>query len=234
MYLANEKDAANVQVVLVPSVSDVNCEPVFPQWPISTEDLNVLGRADDEDIVPPYPLRPRITLLPNPASFVCGDLLWGACTADPVFALNSDDATSLSGPEKALDRFTLLSNHVLDQRSYYPLFPAGLPAANPRLKDSAADADQAARGTPLEVLKMWNLGLPACPDVLLLPSRLGYAQARPLGQHTVVVNPGSLARQKTYAKVLVFPDMEAGGTKSEYVTHRAQARVRVSVEKITV
>jgi DNA polymerase alpha subunit B len=234
MYLGNDEAARDVQLVLIPSVNDVNSEPVFPQWPITADDLVKLGQPDEEGAVALYPLRPRTTVLSNPCSFVCGDLLWGACTADPVFALNSDDATSLIGPDKALDRYTLLSNHILDQRSYYPLFPAGLPAANPRLKDSAADADQAARGTPLEVLRMWNLGLPACPDILILPSRLGFAQVRPLGQHTVVINPGSLSRQKTYAKVLVFPDMEVGGESGDMVTHRAQARVRVDVEKITV
>lgn len=88
----------------------------------------------------------------------------------------------------------------------------------------------------MEITRLWNLGLPACPDVLVLPSKLGFPQARALGEHTVLINPGQAAPKKCYARVLVFPDTAVGTSTDEreaYVTNRAQHRVRVDIEKFT-
>lgn len=194
---------------------------MYPQWPLPATALHC-------DEVSPS-VRDRITLLPNPASFVVGDVLWGATTADPAFALNTEEAAAPSAERG--DRFAALARHCLDQRSFYPVFPPPLPPTN-KAPGAAAETDQAARALPLEVTRVWHAGLPACPDVLLLPSRLGNPQARALGEHTVLVNPGALATRKTFARVAVFPDVPPPPGAPPFVTLRAQARVRVDIDKI--
>lgn len=221
LYMSEE--GSSFEVVIQPSPHDVMCEPVFPQWPLSTA---LLKRLTPE-------VRGRITMVPNPASIVIGDMLWcmttaGACLrpftailrclspshhvphahdpiplpcADPVFGINTDDATYAPTDPDIKDRYTFLARHVLDQRSFYPLFPPYMPPINTTLPASQGEAQQATRAVPLDVTKLWNLGLPACPDVLLLPSKLGMPQGRAMGHHTVLVHPGQLASKKSYAQV---------------------------------
>ena len=54
-----------------------------------------------------------------------------------------------------LEKLPRMAQHLLEQRSYFPSFPAPNPAE-----------------TPLELSQLWHVGMPVAPDVLLLPSRL--------------------------------------------------------------
>ena len=121
---------------------------------------------------------------------MCGDLVWGGTSVDTLFHLNAEEA-SRSLPGEKPDRVAALAAHVLDQRSYYPLYPAAPP-------------DAPGGGTPLELPQLWHVGMPCAPDVLLLPSRIGKPCVRVLGG-TVVVNPGSPAGNKSFARVAHFP-----------------------------
>lgn len=64
------------------------------------------------------------------------------------------------------------------------------------------------------------------------------SQARALGDHTVLINPGQLSVKKTFAKVLIYPDMTVASAEStpgeELVTNKAQQRVRVDIERIVL
>jgi DNA polymerase alpha subunit B len=211
-----------MEVVLVPSAADAHLEPVFPQWPFSRGALPEMDEDEQEGAYLNF-LR-RVTLLPNPATFVCGDLVWGACSADAPFHLNPEVAARFSGG-KPPDRFALTAAQLLAQRSFYPLYPA-----------ASSEAGGGA-GVPLEVSRLRALGMPCSPDVLLLPSRLGLPCARPVGTGTVAVNPGALARHRAYAKVAVFPlpealidGVEAAG--GAYVENNAPSRVCVEIEKL--
>ncbi len=132
------------------------------------------------------------------------------------------------------DRFASLASHLVEQRSYYPLFPAhGGSGAGGGGGGEVATAG----AVPLEVTQLWHTGMPCSPDVLVLPTRLGRPCVRVVGGGTVVVNPGSLARNKTYAKVAVFPQAGLEEQAALGVTHvsaLAPSRVRVDVERIVL
>ena len=220
MYLSQE-GAENIEVVLVPSPADAHLEPVFPQWPLRRESL---AMSEDEDEAAHLSFLRRITLLPNPSTFVLGDLTWGACSADAPFHLNPEVAARFGGG-KPPDRFTLTAQQLLLQRSFYPLYPA------------ASSEAGGGGGVPLEVSRLRGAGMSVSPDVLLLPSRLGLPAARPVGTGSVAVNPGALARHRSYARVAIFPlpeavmeGVEAAG--GAYVENNAQSRVCVDVERL--
>ena len=212
--------AERLELVLIPSPSDAHLEPVFPQWPMRREDVPEDEEGDR--------FLARVTLLPNPATFVVGDLVWGASAADAPFHLNPEVASRAGAPlpgAKLPDRFSQLASHLLQQRSYYPLYPAASPEAG------------GGAGVPLEVSRLRGVGMPCSPDVLLLPSRVGTPCARAVGGGTVAVNPGSLARLKSYARIAVFPlpagvvdGAEAAG--ATHVSNGATSRVRVDLERL--
>lgn len=232
-YLANSAlskeplyHGLKVEVILQPSTSDVHLEPCFPQWPMSRDIFHIVEGE------PPLPvgtqLANRITLLPNPATFVLGDLIWGGTPTDAIFHLNSEEASKVPSGEKRADKFGALAGHLLGQRSYYPLYPAFQPAA-----------EGASPAAPLEVTQLWHLGMPCSPDILLLPSKLGVPCCKISGGGTVVINPGYLARNKTYAKVTLYPasalPQDSADDESNFshtVSAMAPSRVRVDIDKI--
>ena len=220
-FYLTQPGAERLELVLIPSPADAHLEPVFPQWPMPREDIP----EDDEDGLKFFK---RVTLLPNPATFVIGDMVWGASTVDVAFHLNPEVASRAPPPapgSKPPDRYSQLAAHLLQQRSYYPLYPGASPEAG------------GGGGVPLEVSRLRGAGMPCSPDVLLLPSRVGLPCARVVGGGTVAVNAGSLARLKSYAKVAVFP-MGAGAMDAAeavgatHVWNGAPARVRVDLERL--
>lgn len=204
--------AERIELVILPSPADAFLETVFPQWPMARDEF---GEAKN-------PLASRITLVSNPATWVCGDLVWGATSVDTIFHLNAEEASRLPAGEPRPDRFAALAAHTLEQRSFYPLYPAASP-----------EVGSGASGVPLEVPQLWHVGMPCSPDVLLLPSRLGRPCVRVVGGATVAVNPGSLARNKSFAKIAVFPHAQRSLAGTDpWVPNDAPSRVRVDVEKL--
>jgi DNA polymerase alpha subunit B len=226
-------------VVLLPSPADAFLDAVFPQWPIDKELFNPdlpgyfdhvrVGRdaatGRDVDEAPDFlAFSARITVLPNPATFVLGDLAWGASSVDALFQLSAEEA-SRAPPGERPDRVAAMAAHCLEQRSYYPLYPAAPPEAP-------------GGGVPLEIPQLWHTTMPCAPDVLVMPSRLGRPCVRVLGG-TVLVQPGALARNRTFARVAVFPRARTAARPGEpgfepFVPNHAPARVRVDIQKISV
>lgn len=173
------------QLVLMPSATDVTCHPTYPQWPLQPGS-HTSAFADPD-------VRKRVTVVPNPATFVVGGVVVGGTSADVLFQLNANDTTRNAPPPPGAPRFEKIprmAQHLLEQRSYFPLFPAPDPV----------DA-------PLEMTQLHHAGMPASPDLLLLPSKLRqFTKALPNG--TLVVNPGALCRANsggTYARISLFP-----------------------------
>ena len=238
LYL--QQDAlARLQVVLMPASSDAVTEPVFPQWPLQRKDFeDALARGDLQESV----LR-RITVLPNPATFVVGDLVFGSTSADVAFHLTAEDCSKQAAGAAAPDRLSQLARYVLEQRCYYPLYPAG----------GAAQGSASAEGAlQLEVTRVWNCGMNVRPDVLLLPTKIGRPCARPVGvggagvdrDATVVVNPGFVAKGRaagTFAKIAIFagaapPGASPGSDEADapdYVFSGAAERVLVEMCSLT-
>ena len=171
------------QLVLMPSASDASCHPVFPQWPLQQGRHvgNVFRTLD---------VRRRVSVVPNPATFVVGGVVVGGTSTDVLFQLNAHDAMRNAPGGAKVEKIPRMASHLLEQRSYYPLFPA----------PDAAD-------TPLELTQLAAAGMSVSPDLLLLPSKLRqFTKALPSG--TLVVNPGMLCRANsggTFARLAVFP-----------------------------
>lgn len=91
-------------------------------------------------------------LAPNPAWLRVNDVTIGVSSTDVLFDLSGEE---VSAGAQGGNRMGRLAGHLLQQQSFYPLFP---PPAG-----SAAQLD-------MRHAHRWSM--PATPDVLLVPSRL--------------------------------------------------------------
>lgn len=149
--------------------------------------------------MPLCPLQ-RVVLVSNPSTFVVGGVVIGAISTDVLYHLNRDETTVLKplvlGGGPKIEKLIRMAQHTLEQRCFFPMFPA-----------PASDAEP---GVPVELLQLWHLGMTVTPDVLILPSKLK-TFSKALGS-CLVVNPGNLCRSNfggTYAKMAVFPSLRA-------------------------
>jgi DNA polymerase alpha subunit B len=114
-------------------------------------------------------------------------------------------------------RLTRVAQHLLQQQSYHPLFPAAVPV----------NMEQAA-----------CVRLPCTPDVLLLPSKLtALAQTVPSSSAaenfaTLVVNPGYLTRETTGGTYAVVEISAPPPGNSDHVPPCAAQRASVQIRKI--
>ncbi|CAN0321338.1 unnamed protein product, partial [Hapterophycus canaliculatus] len=130
--------------------------------------------------------RKRVHLAPNPAWLRVNEVTIGVSSTDALFDLSGEE---VSAGGQGTNRLARLAGHLLQQQSFYPLFP---PPAG-----SAAQLD-------MRHAQRWRM--PSTPDVLLVPSRL--AQFAREVQGCLCVNPGQLAKGTgggTYAELAVHP-----------------------------
>lgn len=155
-------------VVLVPSIRDANHDFVFPQPRFDINSFN---------------LKHQIDSISNPGTFTANEVKLACCTVDILKHLSAEEISrNPQGGSK--QRLTTLSNHILNQRSFYPLYPP-------------------AEGIPLDSsLAPEALHLSSIPDILILPSDLAHfvrvVSLRKISEGEEVkclcVNPGRLAR----------------------------------------
>ena len=193
------------EIVIMNSTSDINADLTFPQWAPSRDLFDTL----------PDSLRDRITVVSNPATFVVADLVFGAISADILFHLNLEDCVKHVPGSAQPDRFTYLSRYLLEQSSYYPLYPAGGAPHTGVAMTAAAQEAANALYVPLETTMISHTVMSVRPDVLLLPSKVGKPCVRPItpgstgatDDSTIVVNPGYISKGKadgSYAKITIF------------------------------
>ncbi|WVQ82653.1 hypothetical protein IAT38_004785 [Cryptococcus sp. DSM 104549] len=173
-------------IILVPSVRDlVSRHMAFPQSMLEKEPLG---------------LPKKVKVLPNPCTFQINEVIIAASSVDVLFHLRREEIEqeaqeadpSEDTVDEVKDSMAGLVRHVLNQQSFYPLFPPPEAYANEVCLDV----------THYPLLKMEG---PA-PDVLILPSRLKHFVKTV--DSTLVVNPAHLARSQaagTYAKLLIHP-----------------------------
>ncbi|XP_052184323.1 uncharacterized protein LOC127796292 isoform X2 [Diospyros lotus] len=154
------------RVILVPSIRDAHHDFVFPQPAF--------------DIYPP-PLEDQISSLANPGIFSANKVKVGCCTVDILRHLSGEEI-SKNPPGGSKQRLSRLANHILNQRSFYPLYPP-------------------MEGTPLDFsLAPEALQISSIPDILILPSDLAhFVKVLSIGEGEeqmkyICVNPGRLAR----------------------------------------
>ncbi|XP_034700051.1 DNA polymerase alpha subunit B [Vitis riparia] len=158
------------RVILVPSIRDANHDFVFPQPAFS---------------IHPPDLKHQITSLTNPGMFDANEVKVGCCTVDVIKQLSGEMISRNPTDGSSRDRMTTIANHILSQRSFYPLYPL-------------------AEGIPLDFsLAPEALEVSTIPDVLILPSDLAsFVKVLSLGGRNegeelvkcICVNPGRLAK----------------------------------------
>ncbi|KAK0244203.1 DNA polymerase alpha subunit B [Armillaria nabsnona] len=145
--------------ILVPSVRDlVSFHAVYPQSEFSSE----VSNGDS-----------RIHLLPNPAQFSINNIKFAVTSVDVLFHLRKEellkrgeeiDSIVPSSPEDTgTDSMANTCRHVLQQRSFYPLFPVP--------QELAHEVNLDVTHSQLLRLGESDDGNVA-PDVLIIPSRL--------------------------------------------------------------
>lgn len=212
------------RIVLVPSLNDVFHDHVYPQPPLADripggvpspwfeeERLGDLGLpfASENDGADR-----RLYCLSNPSFFTINEVAVGITTNDILCHLSGDEVSFNTG-----NRLARLAAHLLQQQSFYPLFP---PPA-----DGQAQLD-------LRHSEHWRM--PVTPDLLLLPSKLT-PFAKDVGG-ALCINPGTLTKGGgggTYAMLNIHPlpfdrlEKMAPGTE---VPHEVARRTSVEIVRI--
>lgn len=158
----------------------------------------------------------RVHCVSNPCTLKINELVVGVTSTDVLFQMSADETNANLVPGSRLGR---ISQHMLQQRSYYPMFPA-------------------APGTNINLKKMNKWKMPSQPDILIIPSKLT-SFARTVLDSTVVVNPGHLCRDTTggtYAIMEVHPikrdKLENAGSEDVQMQHGVNERTRVEIKRI--
>eukprot|EP00934_Nitzschia_sp_Nitz4_P000882 Nitzschia sp. Nitz4//scaffold260_size33533//31032//33312//NITZ4_007884-RA/size33533-augustus-gene-0.47-mRNA-1//1//CDS//3329544698//882//frame0 len=216
------------QFVLVPSLDDATAKWVYPQpplkdrysVPLEMEGANgipvVVGTMGLGGIIEEYGSS-RIHCLSNPCTFKLNEVVVGVTSTDVVFHTSIEETNGNLEPGSRLRR---ISQSLLQQRSYYPLFPP--PLANP---------------TNLELSQMKNFEMPCIPDVCIIPSKLS-PFASNVQDGTVMINPGHLSKGTTGGTYGIFEihpmkreSLEESGD-NVVLPHGVQDRVNVEVRRI--
>jgi DNA polymerase alpha subunit B len=234
-----EEGDAKTQFVLVPSLDDATAEWVFPQAPFQDslfgghrgkvlkvsggEEIEVgsLGLRRIDAKAPPEKTSTRapfhrVHCVSNPCTLTINEVIIGVTGTDAIFHMSADETNANLVPGSRLAR---ISQHMLQQRSYYPLFPA-------------------APGTSLDLKRMQQWSMPCQPDVLIVPSKLATFATPVLGD-TVVINPGQLSKNTTggtYGIMEIHPmkrdDLETAGGDDVELDHNIADRMVLEIRKI--
>ena len=157
----------------------------------------------------------RVHCVPNPCTLKINEVVIGITSTDVLFHMSADEANSNLPPGSRMAR---IAQHLLQQRSYYPLFPPA-PSMN----------------MDFQYMDQWSM--PCQPDLLLVPSKLA-CFSRTVMDTTIVVNPGRLTRDTaggTYATIEVHPFapevLEKAGDDAE-LPHAIPERTEVVIKRI--
>ncbi|KAJ3671698.1 hypothetical protein LUZ60_007777 [Juncus effusus] len=159
-----------VRVILVPSVRDAHHDLIFPQ---PAFDISLVEDPTQQ-----------ITCLANPNIFTSNEITFGCCNVDILKQISGEEI-SRNPTTSQSDRIARLATHLLNQQSYYPLYPPAI-------------------GVPLDFsVSPKALEISSFPDVLILPSDLNpFIKVLTVGEENnnqavkklICVNPGRLAK----------------------------------------
>jgi DNA polymerase alpha subunit B len=215
----SERVDGATQVLLIPSPRDVHHDLVFPQGPLTQANITQAN---------------VIKNLANPATFAINDVVVGCSSVDWMMAITKEEISRNSVPA---DRMSALASHILNQRSYFPLFPPPL-------------------GVPLDTSHGYALELPCSPNLLIVPSDLApFAKVVPLERNclgtassesaqevmpnaiesaeetgaAVCINPGRLTKGSnagTFAHVHIAPKVAQAEAKPVPLHDRCRVEIR--------
>ncbi|XP_038142556.1 DNA polymerase alpha subunit B [Cyprinodon tularosa] len=157
------------QLVFVPSQRDIHHDFIYPQPPFVLPNLS----KDQAQ---------RVTLVPDPCTLLIDGVTFGLTSTDILFHMGAEEISRGTGS----DRFSRILNHMLTQRSFYPLYPP-------------------TEEVNMDYEKFQIFGhMLLTPDVLVVPSELRYF-VKDVGG-CVCVNPGRLTKGQvggTYGRLLI-------------------------------
>ncbi|XP_015240127.1 PREDICTED: DNA polymerase alpha subunit B [Cyprinodon variegatus] len=157
------------QLVFVPSQRDIHHDFIYPQPPFILPNLS----KDQAQ---------RVTLVPDPCTLLIDGVTFGLTSTDILFHMGAEEISRGTGS----DRFSRILNHMLTQRSFYPLYPP--------TEEVNMDYEK------FQIFSHMLL----TPDVLVVPSELRYF-VKDVGG-CVCVNPGRLTKGQvggTYGRLLI-------------------------------
>uniref|UniRef100_A0A7S2ERG3 DNA polymerase alpha subunit B n=2 Tax=Ditylum brightwellii TaxID=49249 RepID=A0A7S2ERG3_9STRA len=238
--LFEDEEGLGTQFVLVPHLDDAVAEFVYPQPPLSDRlpkggkqlnlssaeaiDFGSLGlhHIESANRQPGQSTTPkRIHCVPNPCTLRINEVTIGITSTDVLFHMNCDEANGNLPPGSRLARLT---QHLIQQQSYYPLYPP--PVSNAR--NSSVNLD-------LKQMEKWSMECQ--PDILIVPSKLT-TFARKVLDTTVAINPGQLSRGTaggTYAVMDVHPmkrSLWEGKEEDVEIDDGVQDRICVEIKRI--
>lgn len=211
--IASVLDECPTRVVIVPALDDITHDVAYPQPPLPRALLADVELADPGQII----------FAPNPCVLQVNQYTVAVNTQDTILHLAQEDVAKVDKTAPKRKRIQRLAEHMLQQRSFYPMFPPG-------------------QGAELELTQRHNISLNVQPDFLLVTSKLMHF-AHDL-EGTLCVNPGKLTRGRTggmYARVLVKPrtaeELQATVTKRDgeedpLVPNNVSSRTRVEIVRI--
>ncbi|KAL9263024.1 DNA polymerase alpha subunit B-like protein [Drosera capensis] len=140
-----------VRVVLAPSIRDANHDFVFPQPPFSISSADL--KSQDRIVIVLH-ISAQIISLTNPGVFYANEVRIGCCTVDILKQLSGEEISRYPKGGSAGDRVGRLATHIINQHSFYPLYPP-------------------AEGVPMDFsIAPEALDIMSVPNILILPSDL--------------------------------------------------------------
>ncbi|CAH0491334.1 unnamed protein product [Peronospora farinosa] len=197
-----------IQIVIVPSLRDANHQYVYPQHPLNKK------KACEAFEAPEY--SKRVHFMSNPSTFSINGIVFGISALDVVVQLSSNELYRAQTRDP--NRLLRLCEQVIDQRSYYPIFPP----------PSGSNA-------PIDLRYMKQFQFEQTPDILILPSILNRFCGRV--KDSICINPGQLCKGEsggTFADITIFPlpnDKIESATDDE-CSHFVPDRTIVEIKRI--
>ncbi|KAK4142481.1 DNA polymerase alpha subunit B N-terminal-domain-containing protein [Dichotomopilus funicola] len=221
----NRLVAANpsVSVLLVPSLRDALDKHVA--WP---QDAFIRRESG---------LHKAVRIVGNPMTLSINEMVLGVSSQDILFELRQEELVGARpGTTPTVDPFSRVSQYLVEQRHFFPLFPSADRKRLPKTGATEGPGGGLPPGAALDVsyLKLGEM-VSFRPDVLVLPSAL--PPFVNVVSSVVVINPGFLSKRKaagTFAKMTLYPPSQAslaagaGGP----VPHKIYERARVEITRI--
>ncbi|KAF2486215.1 DNA polymerase alpha subunit B N-terminal-domain-containing protein [Neohortaea acidophila] len=218
-----------ITIIMVPSMRDVISRHV--SWPQDRFSKQNLG------------LPKQVQVVTNPITLSINEMIVGISSQDVLSELRRENVCQFAkGQSIGDDVLARLSGAVIDQRHYFPIFPAQAreslpnPTAIPGETPEVGGEERLAVGASLDIgyLKLGEW-LNVRPDILILPSVLSpFAK---VVNSVVCINPGTLSKKRgtgTFTSLSVQPrtvsaeEREAG----EPLAHNLFQRARIDVVRI--
>mmetsp|Transcript_7218 Transcript_7218/g.11422 ORF Transcript_7218/g.11422 Transcript_7218/m.11422 type:complete len:595 (-) Transcript_7218:834-2618(-) len=207
--IAASVENLKTRVVLCPSTEDIMHHHIsFPQ-PAFHVNMDQLELKD----------RQQMTFISNPGIISINGISIGVTTQDTLLHLAQEDVVKLDKNKPKKMRIARLAEHMVTQRSFYPLFPPSQEAM-------------------LDFTKRRAFVMPVQPDLLFMSSKLKHF-VNDIADKTLCINPGKLTRGKNggvFAKIYVVPqNVDDKGLQDEEELkkkHSILPRTKVQVIRI--